>query len=165
MDNESSNQRNLRVKNREKQPQFLNSPQEKVLDYKEELRRKLAMDSSKPVISRNEEEKVEKIDNSNLLSPTESDDGKDDINYNILNSPLNENFGTFEEIEKNHKIQTQKFLSEMDSIHQGNQDVVGQFINNFESEDGDNEIGQSFGSARMSNKEINFDPQVINPLK
>eukprot|EP00343_Euplotes_focardii_P005752 CAMPEP_0205808254 /NCGR_PEP_ID=MMETSP0205-20121125/12146_1 /ASSEMBLY_ACC=CAM_ASM_000278 /TAXON_ID=36767 /ORGANISM="Euplotes focardii, Strain TN1" /LENGTH=188 /DNA_ID=CAMNT_0053083625 /DNA_START=256 /DNA_END=819 /DNA_ORIENTATION=- len=160
-DNESSNQRELRGKNRDHHPNFVNSPKEKVLDFKEELRRKLAMGSSKPKVSNNEEEKGG-LDYKNLFVNGISEDGKEEVNNDeYIMSPLNENYKNFEEFEKKFQQKSKSFWDELDSVNKNNIDTVEQIVNNFQSEDGEHEVANSFESIRMSNKELDFDPQEV----
>lgn len=126
--NESSNQRDIRSKNNTSKlgsSKFKNSPSDKELDYKEQLRKSLETGSKNkqsPKGYKNE------FSEKNMLSPNESDIENGSIQkHEYLMSPLNENYKDIEEFTQNYKRKQQEMLEEFNSMHQDTFNLVHQF--------------------------------------
>ena len=91
------------------------------------------------------------------MNPNDYEDEKDSGNNDFIMSPFNDNYKNFDEFERDHILRQQKMIDEMENIKKEGISTMEQFL--YKSE-GEEEDKQSFGSLRMSNKEIDFDPQV-----
>ena len=91
------------------------------------------------------------------MNPNDYEDEKDSGNNDFIMSPFNDNYKNFDEFERDHILRQQKMIDEMENIKKEGISTMEQFL--YKSE-GEGEDKQSFGSLRMSNKEIDFDPQV-----
>jgi hypothetical protein len=157
MSNESSNQRDIREKNRmNSNSQFKRSPEAKELDYKEQLRRSLALGSkqqSSVKINKSEKDEAEEHSDQNILSPDGSDnDSAMNTPPEYLMSPFHDKFENFDEYRKIVKEYANKIGGNLQDDEES------------EEEDENKQHSESLVSINMSNHELDFDAQVSNPI-
>lgn len=153
MSNESSNQRDIREKNRKNSnSQFKRSPEAKELDYKEQLRRSLALGSkqqSSVKIHESEKDEAEEYSDQNILSPHGSDNDSAMNNPpEYLMSPFHDKFENFDE----YRMIVKEYANKIGGNLQDDEES--------EDEDGHRQDSESLVSINMSNHELDFDAQV-----